>query len=96
MSSRHLWADINWFSAGLVVGAIIVAAIPAGGLGAAAHEVVLLELPAPHEAPGTGHYCRVPGQGVYFYRRDFNDDIGTYAGFARWCRNRGGDLGWAE
>jgi len=84
------WLQINWFSAGLVVGALVVVAIPVGGRGA--EELAFPEL---RTADGHGNFCRVDDRGSY-YLADLGDEIRTYAHFVAWCDARDGQIGWTN
>ena len=94
MSNKSALAKVSWLAAGLVAGVVGTAALPAEIVDNTA--AAAAELPAPASGPGHGDYCRVAGQGVYFYGRDFDLEAGVYPSFQRWCQRNGGQIGWVE
>ncbi len=96
MFNKSVLARVSWLAVGLVAGVLGTAALPAEIVDNTATAAAAAELPAPASGPGHGDYCRVAGQGVYFYGRDFDLGTGGYRGFRRWCQRNGGQIGWVE
>ena len=93
---RNPLKKIRWFGLGVIVAVVAMMAAPGNAPGATAVDVDQLEPPMRGEGPGHGNYCLIPAKGGYFYGRDLQEEVGTYAAFAAWCQRHGGKVRWTE
>ena len=93
---RNPLKRIRWFAVGLIVGVVAMSTATADMTSATLVDVDQLELPMRGEGPGHGNYCLIPAKGAYFYGRDLQKEVETYAAFAAWCQRDGGKVRWTE